>query len=93
MMILRTPNEMAVDAAERFRSMRKAKKITIKELSRRSGVPYSTVRRFESTGEVSFVALVKMTSAMDEDRQIADLFSNRVPSSIEEVIRANTGQA
>ena len=88
-MVLETPYEMAFEAAKRFRLLRTSKNITIKALSENSGVPYSTVRRFESTGEISFVALVKLTSAMGEDDQITSLFSETVPSSIEEVIRGN----
>lgn len=88
-MILKTPYEMAADVASRFRSVRKSKRITIKTLSEKSGVPYSTIRRFEKTGEIAFLALVKMASALDEDAQITDLFADRVPASIEEVIRGN----
>jgi transcriptional regulator with XRE-family HTH domain len=82
---------MAVDAAGRFKRIRKAKGITIKELSERSGVPYSTIRRFESSGELSFVALVKIASAINEDGQIDSLFADYIPASIEEVIRGNAG--
>lgn len=88
-MFLETPQEMALGAARRFRAMRQAKRITIKALSERSGVPYSSVRRFESTGEISFLSLVKLTSALDEDAQISALFAERAPTSIEEVIREN----
>lgn len=55
-MLLETPYEMAAETAKRFRKVRTAKKITLKSLSERSGVPYSTVRRFESTGEISFLS-------------------------------------
>ena len=47
-MLLETPYEMALGVAERFRTIRKGKKITIKEVTVKSGVPYSTIRRFES---------------------------------------------
>ena len=59
-MILETPYEMAISVAERYRNIRKAKKITLKEVTERSGVPYSTIRRFESKGEISFPAFVKI---------------------------------
>ena len=88
-MVLKSPNEIALDVAKRFRKVRKTKGITIKELSERSGVPYSTIRRFESTGELSFVALAKLSVAMNEDGQIEALFADYRPSSIEEVIRGN----
>lgn len=88
-MILKTPYDMAADAAKRFRRLRTSKKVTMKELSERSGVPYSTIRRFEKTGEISFLSLIKMTSALGEDQEITGLFSNPVPQTIEEVIRGN----
>lgn len=88
-MVLETPYEMALAAAKRFRLLRRSKNITMKALSEKSGVPYSTVRRFESTGEISFLALVKLTSAIGEDVQITSMFSETVPASIEEVIRGN----
>ncbi len=89
MIVLKTPQEMAVDAATRFKEMRKAKKITIKDLSRNSGVPYSTIRRFESSGEISFLSLVKIVSTVGEDEEITILFTKRIPASIEEIIREN----
>ena len=88
-MILETPYEMALGVAERFRALRKAKKISLKEVTEKSGVPYSTIRRFESKGEISFLALVKITSAIGEDQEISGLFADHVPESIEEVIRGN----
>ena len=89
MIVLKTPQEMAVDAAKRFKEMRKTKKITIKKLSENSGVPYSTIRRFESSGEISFLSLVKIVSTVGEDEEITNLFAKRIPASIEEIIREN----
>jgi transcriptional regulator with XRE-family HTH domain len=89
MIVLKTPQEMAVDAAKRFKEMRKAKKITIKKLSVDSGVPYSTIRRFESSGEISFLSLVKIVSTVGEDEEITNMFARRIPVSIEEIIREN----
>ena len=88
-MILETPSEMAANAAKRFRRVRFSRKVTIKELSESRGVPYSTIRRFESTGEISFLSLIKMASALGEDQEITGLFAEPVPQTIEEVIRGN----
>ena len=88
-MVLETPYEMAVGVAKRFRDIRKRKKISIKTLSENSGVPYSTIRRFESKGEISFVSFVKIASAIGEDSEITGMFTNVIPESIEEVIRGN----
>ena len=88
-MFLETPYEMALNTAKRFRELRKRKNITIKTVSEKSGVPYSTVKRFERLGEISFVSLVKLVSAIGEDAEITGLFANVKPTSIEEVIRGN----
>ena len=88
-MLLYTPYEIAVDLAKRFRLLRNEKKITLKELSTRSGVPYSTIRRFESEGEISLLSFIKIVSAIGEDREIMDLLSETKPQSIEEIIYAN----
>ena len=80
---------MAAGVASRFRDVRAAKKITIRSLSEKSGVPYSTIRRFESSGEISFLSFVKITSAIGEDKEILGLFYNVIPGSIEELIRGN----
>ena len=92
-MKLETPYEMAQGVADRFRSVRLSRKISLKTLSEKSGVPYSTIRRFESIGEISFLSFVKIASAIGEDGQITALFSERTPLSIEEVISANRRQA
>ena len=89
MYLLKTPYEMALDVAKRFRDVRTAKKITIKTLSENSGVPYSSIRRFEKNGEISFVSFVKLASAIYEDEEISRLFADRSPASIEEVLREN----
>ena len=86
-MFLETPHDMAVGVAARFRRVRKAKGMTIKKLSEKSGVPYSTIRRFEKTGEISFMSFVKMTSAMNEDAEITGLFRDWLPSTVEEALR------
>jgi len=74
-MFLETPYEMALNTAKIFRELRKRKNITIKTVSEKSGVPYSTVRRFERLGEISFVSLVKLVSAIGEDAEITGLFA------------------
>ena len=89
-MLLETPYEMALGVAKRFRDLRLAKKITAKSVSEKSGVPYSTVRRFESKGEISFVSFIKLVSSIGEDDEIRNLLSNTIPASIEEVIRGNS---
>ena len=82
---LDTPVSIANRVASNFRTIRKARKITIGELSTQSGVSYSSIKRFEHTGEVSFVALIKLASVLGLEGEIKQLFGNYIPASIEEV--------
>jgi transcriptional regulator with XRE-family HTH domain len=83
----KAPEELARKAAARFRYYRKVRNITAKEVSEKSGVPYSTVRRFETTGEISFVSLVKIISALRLDEQIEALFGDPRPETLEDLVR------
>ena len=83
----KTPEEQALATAGRFREYSKLRNITLKEVSEKSGVPYSTVRRFETAGEISFVSLIGIASALGLDEQIAALFSELPPTTLEELFR------
>jgi len=50
--------------AVRFRKRRKESGLSQRELSRRSGVSYGSIRRFESSGEISLFSLLKISSAI-----------------------------
>ena len=83
----KTSEEQALAAAGRFRAYRKLRNITLKEVSEKSGVPYSTVRRFETTGEISFGSLIGIASALGLDEQITALFSELPPTTLEDLFR------
>ena len=63
---VRTLTEQSVlsGIVERVRERRKELKISQKELSQKSGVSYASIRRFESTGEISFNSLLKIASVL-----------------------------
>ena len=88
-MFLDTPLDSAQHVAKNFRSVRKSRKITIRELSARSGVSYSSVKRFEHTGEISFVSLIKIASVLNLEAGIRSLFEDLPPQTIEELIHGN----
>lgn len=79
--------EEQLKIAERFVTLRKEKKITQKRLSIISGVTYSSIRRFEKTGEISFRSLIKLMLSLQLYDDINNLFKvNKVYASIKEVI-------
>ena len=52
-----------------------------------SGVPYASIRRFEKSGDISLMSLVKLAMALQLYDDIDNLFKYRkVYTSIEEVL-------
>lgn len=86
-MVFETTNEIIKDVAKRFKKIRKSKNITQLQLSKSSNVSYGTIKRFETTGEISLNSLTKLCVALDMVDYIQDLFTNVSFNSIEEVIR------
>ncbi len=54
------PQEIAKDIALQEKKKRKKRKLTQVELSKRAGVSLASLKRFEQTGEISFVSLIKI---------------------------------
>lgn len=83
---LKYPKEVAKDIAEQEKRKRKSKKLTQKELSERAGVSLPSLKRFEQTGEISFVSLLKIADVLGEREAFLDLFATKEYGSIQEVI-------
>lgn len=86
----KTWNEINIGIAERIVQLRKRKKITQKEIARRSGVSLGSVKRFEQSGEISLQSLTKIAIALGVDGELDTLFSEVPFASIEEVMHATT---
>jgi transcriptional regulator with XRE-family HTH domain len=54
------PGDAMRAMADKVKALRKQRKYSAQELARRSGVSYGSVKRFESTGEISFESLLKI---------------------------------
>lgn len=81
-----TAEEMDKRLAERFARIRKRRKISQKELSEKSGVSFGSIKRFETTGQISLVSLTKLTIALGCSNEITEMFSDVPYLNIEEVI-------
>lgn len=80
-----TPNGIALKVAQDFRQYRKIRKISMTQLAKMTGVGYSTIKKFEYSGEISFVSLCKIASVLGLDDALLNMFSEIPPASIEEV--------
>lgn len=59
-----TPQAEAMKLAERFARRRKEKKLSQKRAAQTAGVSYSSLRRFERSGEISLCSLLKLAYAI-----------------------------
>ena len=60
-----TEESVLSNMVARVKKKRKAMKISQKALAEQSGVSYASIRRFESTGEISLVSLLKIAHALE----------------------------
>ena len=89
--IWETAEEMDAALAKRIRGIRKRRRLTQQDLSERSGVSLGTLKRFETTGQISLLSLTKLAIALGCENEIRSLFENVVYESIEEVIDESKG--
>ena len=86
----KTPGEINRIIAANIVKLRKRKKISQKELSKRSGVSYGSIRRFESEGNISLESLTKIAIVLDVSDELESLFTAVPFDSIQEVIHGQT---
>lgn len=85
----KTPGEIDKVIADRIRNIRKRRKISQKRLSEKSGVSLGSVKRFETSGEISLISLTKIAIALDISSEMEELFEEVPFLSIEEIIDEN----
>lgn len=88
MLSLLSPFDLQLELSRFVKVTRQAKGYSVQAFSEKTGVPYSTIRKFEKSGEVSLRQFLMMYAAVSK---LADLqqLTKRVdmPSSIDEVIK------
>lgn len=84
----KTPKEINTEIASKIKGIRKRRKFSQVKLSKKSGVSLGSVKRFESTGEISLLSLTKIAIALEIENELCDLFSVIPYRTIEEVIDA-----
>ena len=68
----------------RVKKKRKAMKISQKSLAEQSGVSYASIRRFESTGEISLVSLLKIAHALQCLKDFEELFKGSAITNLKD---------
>ena len=70
-----TAEEMNKKLADRVSQIRKRRKISQKELAEKSGVSLGSVKRFETSGQISLVSLTKIAIALGCSNEITEMFT------------------
>lgn len=81
-----TPTDITLKIARRIKNIRKRRKITQQQLAARSNVSYASLKKFEQTGQISLISLVKIAMELDLTDELNNLFTTPVYKSIDEVI-------
>ncbi|MFC2992112.1 helix-turn-helix domain-containing protein [Halomonas tibetensis] len=84
-----TASDVQHDLARAVRQRRRALKLSRDALAERSGVPAPTIKRFETTGQISLRQFLLLWQSVDRLEPVAKLAATRpyMPSSIDEVLR------
>lgn len=79
-----TEQSVVSGIVERMKKKRKRMKLSQKQLSQKSGVAYSSIRRFETTGEISLSSLLKIAHALDSLKDFEGLFTGQAIISLKD---------
>ena len=81
-----TAEELDQKLAQRVRNIRKRRSISQQRLASMSGVSYGSIKRFETTGQISLVSLTKIAMALDIADELRNIFTQVPYRNIQEVI-------
>lgn len=59
------PSEVQIELANRFKSLRRQKKMSQAALAEKSGVSLGSLKRFEQTGQISLESLLMLSHFFD----------------------------
>ncbi len=81
--------DMMSEISLRFKTRRKALKLTQKELSQKSNVSLGSIKRFEQSGQIAFEFLLKLALVLECLEDFEGICGEREeePKSIEEILK------
>ncbi len=81
-----TAEELDQKLAQRIRNIRRRRSISQEKLAEMSGVSYGSIKRFETSGQISLISLTKIAIALDLADELRILFTQAPYKDIQEVI-------
>ena len=85
-LVWETAEELDQKLAGQIRNIRKRRAISQQKLADMSGVSYGSIKRFETTGQISLVSLTKIAMALGIADELRTIFSQVPYRNIQEVI-------
>lgn len=86
MLSFKTVPDIALSIARRAQEARLSQNLSRKTLSKMSGVAESSIKRFEMSGEISIISLLKIAKALGHINQFEETFTQQGVISIEQVL-------
>ena len=80
--IQKQPLDILQETAEKAKVLRKSKKWSQEELANRSGLSLGSLKRFETTGQISFSSLLKLANVLDRLSEFEPLFIKKEPRDL-----------
>lgn len=82
---VQTIQSTLVSLTDRVKERRKELKLSQKLLAQKSGVSYASLRRFESTGDIAFVSLLKIARVLNCLEDFNTLFSKKIITNLKDL--------
>ena len=81
----KTPSQILQDIGLRAKSARLRDNLSRKTLADKAGVSEASLKRFETTGQVSLSSLVQLLTALDRLADLDELLAEKTPLSVREL--------
>ena len=85
-LVWETAEELDQKLAQRVRTIRKRRSISQEKLAAMSGVSHGSIKRFETTGQISLISLTKIAMALDIADELRSHFLQVPYRNIQEVL-------
>ncbi len=83
--LIKSPSEVQLELAHRFREIRRNRKISQSQLADKSGVSLGSIKRFEQTGQISLESLLKLARLFDRLSDFETLF--KIDTDLQEIAK------
>ncbi len=89
MLSLYTAHDLQIELKEFIKSSRKKDKLSVQKLADLSGVPYATIRKFESSGNISLRQFLMLYETVGDLKKVKELTKSPKPEfkSVDDVLK------